>query len=127
VDCADCILSFDLLNIPSFPSKINNNLPFLISADTASREFQSTDKIIPKSINVPAEKNMIDIDIIRPFGPYIDKELSKNVTALIGKTAYLNCRVKNLSNKTVSVFVNTYIHMQKQQKKLFYETEIFQI
>ena len=36
-------------------------------------------------------------------GPYIDKSASKNVTALLGKTTYLNCRVKNLSNKTVSV------------------------
>jgi hypothetical protein len=54
-----------------------------------------------KSINAPAEKNMIDVDA-RPNGPYIDKEFSKNVTALIGKTAYLNCKVKNFSNKTVS-------------------------
>jgi hypothetical protein len=35
-------------------------------------------------------------------GPYFDKVASKNVTALLGKTAYLNCRVKNLGNKTVS-------------------------
>lgn len=35
-------------------------------------------------------------------GPYVDTTSSKNVTALLGKTAYLNCRVKNLGNKTVS-------------------------
>ena len=35
-------------------------------------------------------------------GPYFDKAASKNITALLGKTAYLNCRVKNLGNKTVS-------------------------
>lgn len=35
-------------------------------------------------------------------GPYFDTSASKNVTALLGKTAYLNCRVKNLANKTVS-------------------------
>lgn len=35
-------------------------------------------------------------------GPYVDKAASKNVSALLGKTAYLNCRVKNLANKTVS-------------------------
>jgi hypothetical protein len=34
-------------------------------------------------------------------GPYFDISASKNVTALIGSTAYLNCRVKNLGNKTV--------------------------
>jgi len=34
--------------------------------------------------------------------PWIDKVASPNVTALLGKTAYLNCRVKNLADKTVS-------------------------
>lgn len=34
--------------------------------------------------------------------PFFDKVASKNVTALLGKTAYLSCRVKNLGNKTVS-------------------------
>jgi hypothetical protein len=35
-------------------------------------------------------------------GPYFEASASKNVTALVGKTAYLNCRVRNLGNKTVS-------------------------
>lgn len=35
-------------------------------------------------------------------GPYFDTTASKNVTALVGKTAYLNCRVRNLGNRTVS-------------------------
>lgn len=35
-------------------------------------------------------------------GPVIDATVSKNVTALVGTTTYLNCRVKNLGNKTVS-------------------------
>lgn len=34
------------------------------------------------------------------IGPYFDLAASKNVTALLGKTTYLNCRVKNLGNKT---------------------------
>ncbi|KAJ8935972.1 hypothetical protein NQ318_020846 [Aromia moschata] len=33
-------------------------------------------------------------------GPHFDAAASKNVTALLGKTAYLNCRVKNLANRT---------------------------
>lgn len=37
-----------------------------------------------------------------PTGPFFDKMASKNVTALLGKTTYLNCRIKNLGNKTVS-------------------------
>lgn len=36
-------------------------------------------------------------------GPYFDISASKNVTALVGNTAYLNCRVRNLGNRTVSV------------------------
>jgi len=34
--------------------------------------------------------------------PYFDSSASRNVTALLGKAAYLNCRVKGLGNKTVS-------------------------
>lgn len=38
-----------------------------------------------------------------PFdrGPYFDVSASKNVTALVGKTATLNCRVRNLGDRTV--------------------------
>lgn len=43
-------------------------------------------------------------------GPYFDKVASKNVTALLGKTAYLNCRVKNLGNKTVSTLSESVQH-----------------
>lgn len=35
-------------------------------------------------------------------GPYFDISASKNVTALVGSSAYLNCRVRNLGNKTVN-------------------------
>jgi hypothetical protein len=38
-------------------------------------------------------------------GPYFDITASKNVTALVGNTVYLNCRVKNLGNRTV-IFQN---------------------
>lgn len=41
-------------------------------------------------------------------GPYFDKSASTNVTALVGKTAYLNCRIRNVGNKTVRSF-HTYI------------------
>lgn len=47
--------------------------------------------------------NHIDIEDQSRTGPLFDKAASKNVTALLGKTAYLNCRVKNLGNKTVSL------------------------
>lgn len=38
-------------------------------------------------------------------GPFFDISASKNVTALVGKTANMNCRIKNLGNKTVSKHV----------------------
>lgn len=34
--------------------------------------------------------------------PYFDTNVASNVTALVGKSAYLSCRVRNLGNKTVS-------------------------
>jgi hypothetical protein len=37
--------------------------------------------------------------------PYFDLEFSGNVTAVLGKTAILNCRVKDIGNKTVSKFI----------------------
>ncbi|KAK3911831.1 ABC transporter C family member 12 [Frankliniella fusca] len=33
-------------------------------------------------------------------GPYFDMDGRSNVTALLGKTAFLNCRVRRLGNKT---------------------------
>ncbi|GLV39745.1 defective proboscis extension response 21 [Carabus blaptoides fortunei] len=44
-------------------------------------------------------------------GPYFDKAASKNVTALVGKTAYLNCRVRNLGNRSVSWIRHRGIHL----------------
>lgn len=36
-------------------------------------------------------------------GPYFDISASRNVTALVDKTANLNCRIRNLMNRTVSL------------------------
>ena len=35
--------------------------------------------------------------------PFFDLDNSGNVTAVLGKTAYLNCRVKNIKNQTVRI------------------------
>lgn len=35
-------------------------------------------------------------------GPYFDISATKNITAIAGHSAYLNCRVRNLGNRTVS-------------------------
>lgn len=36
------------------------------------------------------------------LAPSFDATTSRNVTALVGKFAYLNCTVRNLGNRTVS-------------------------
>lgn len=38
--------------------------------------------------------------------PYFDNSVPNNVTALVGKSAYLSCKVRNLSNRTVSNYVH---------------------
>ncbi|XP_062559968.1 uncharacterized protein LOC134224575 isoform X2 [Armigeres subalbatus] len=43
--------------------------------------------------------------------PYFDDTTPHNVTALVGKSAYLSCRVKNLGNKTVSWIRHRDIHI----------------
>ncbi|KAA0193412.1 hypothetical protein HAZT_HAZT000216 [Hyalella azteca] len=40
--------------------------------------------------------------IYDPDMPIFDLDHSANVTGLLGKTAVLNCRVRNIGNKTVS-------------------------
>lgn len=48
---------------------------------------------------IPSEDHSYIYD---PDEPRFDIEKSSNVTALLGKTAVLNCRVKNIGNRTVS-------------------------
>ncbi|XP_055378196.1 DEP domain-containing protein DDB_G0279099-like [Condylostylus longicornis] len=62
------------------------------------------------AITTPSSKNTyVEVEETRN-GPYFDKAASKNVTALLGKTAYLNCRVKNLGNKTMLLQVSWVRH-----------------
>jgi len=51
-------------------------------------------------------QNTLSVTSAPPFSkpePYIDPITPKNVTALVGKSAYLGCKVRNLANKTVSL------------------------
>lgn len=43
--------------------------------------------------------------IYDPDMPIFDLDHSANVTGLLGKTAVLNCRVRNIGNKTVRLFL----------------------
>ncbi|XP_039450721.1 zwei Ig domain protein zig-8-like [Culex pipiens pallens] len=68
------------------------------AADVAENEIYDSD-----------ESNLLRTPLDR--GPYFDLSASKNITALVGKTAYLNCRVRNLGNKTVSWVRHRDIHL----------------
>ncbi|KAL7739351.1 hypothetical protein ACLKA6_003961 [Drosophila palustris] len=53
------------------------------------------------------------VKFIKPLdrGPYFDTSATKNVTSLVGKTGHLNCRIKNLGNKTVSWIRHRDLHL----------------
>ena len=71
--------------------------------------FQTASIIDDNSLDL--DNNETNNNIIKnPLdrGPYFDISASKNVTALVGNTAYLNCRVRNLGNRTVSFMFITY-------------------
>ncbi|XP_018329310.1 T-lymphocyte activation antigen CD86 [Agrilus planipennis] len=44
-------------------------------------------------------------------GPYFVKSASKNVTAIVGKTAHLSCQIKNLGDRTVSWIRHRDLHL----------------
>lgn len=55
-----------------------------------------------QSLNViPTEDPFKHLTNFMRSEPYFDPNVNQNVTALVGKSAYLNCIVKNIGNKTV--------------------------
>ncbi|XP_008210347.1 hemicentin-2 [Nasonia vitripennis] len=52
-------------------------------------------------------------------GPYFDTSFSHNVTALVGTTALLNCRVHNLGQRTVSWVRHRDIHLLTVNKETY--------
>ncbi|CAO1420343.1 unnamed protein product [Diamesa hyperborea] len=64
--------------------------------------------------------NLHDITTTNPFHfytnpkwyeSYFDPVIPRNITALVGKSAYMSCRVKNLGNKTVSWIRHRDLHI----------------
>lgn len=90
-----CLLTFD----PFYSIFLLFSL-YLSLASASQRDSSSSKDNNPGAYG--SKQNALDLDAFK-VGPYFDKAASKNVTALLGKTAYLNCRVKNLGNKTVSI------------------------
>ncbi|XP_036335532.1 uncharacterized protein LOC118745958 isoform X1 [Rhagoletis pomonella] len=65
--------------------------------------------------------------------PYFDMTMPKNITSLVGKSAYLGCRVKHLGNKTVAwirhrdlhiLTVGTYTYTTDQRFQTSYHRDI---
>uniref|UniRef100_A0A182VP69 Ig-like domain-containing protein n=2 Tax=Anopheles merus TaxID=30066 RepID=A0A182VP69_ANOME len=67
-----------------------------------------------------AAKNPLD------RGPYFDISASRNVTALVGNTAYLNCRVRNLGNRTVSWIRHRDLHLLTVGKATYTSDQRYQ-
>lgn len=72
--------------------EIDSTTPFSGSSSTSSSNSGSSSSSISGS---------------RISEPYFDAMIQKNVTALVGKSAYLSCKVRNLGNKTVSFFLSS--------------------
>lgn len=53
--------------------------------------------------------------------PYFETDVSNNVTALLGKSAYLSCRVRNLGNKTVSIMFFFFSLICMRNKIVYFE------
>ncbi|XP_073827055.1 uncharacterized protein isoform X2 [Musca autumnalis] len=82
----------------------------LSSSGSGSSSVSTTAYKSQSSHSSAINRNAIEQPEMVQNGPYFDKAASKNVTALLGKTAYLNCRVKNLGNKTMLLQVSWVRH-----------------
>lgn len=71
------------------------------TASTTTTTTTSTTILSYMDTNYPIQYNYGGTKWVEP---YFDAATPKNVTALVGKSAYLNCRVRNLGNKTVSYY-----------------------
>ncbi|XP_058169516.1 hemicentin-2-like [Anopheles ziemanni] len=91
-------------------SAVSSSTSISISTPSSSSSSSIASGSTPGSGRfLPAETTAPPTEQAR-VGPYFDVAASKNVTALLGKTAYLNCRVKNLGNKTMLLQVSWVRH-----------------
>lgn len=69
----------------------------LILRETCPKNTE--EKVTMADLYLLSEDNVLHTVLNR--GPYFETSATKNVTSLVGKTGHLNCRIKNLGNKTV--------------------------
>ncbi|CAO1379750.1 unnamed protein product, partial [Diamesa tonsa] len=75
------------------------------------------------------ENDIVDEELVRnPLdrGPYFELSATKNITALAGNSAYLNCRVRNLGNRTVSWIRHRDLHLLTVGKETYTPDQRFQ-
>lgn len=85
--------------IDDIPNKTNISDGTMIAAkETSPPPLQSMNLESPEPAKTFDQKNLL------LQGPQFIAEASKNVTALAGRVASLNCRIKNLDNWTVVAF-----------------------
>lgn len=96
---------------------------FIPVADTLSMSEGAMEKAEHHPAQVRPRQQMIDYSIGHKtiLEPTFDLTQPRNVTALIGKTAYLTCRVRHLGNKTVC-FHTSIIH---QIESLSYTIRVY--
>lgn len=59
-------------------------------------------------------------------GPFFEVSATKNITAIAGHSAYLNCRVRNLGNRTVSWIRHRDLHLLTVGKETYTPDQRFQ-
>lgn len=79
---------------------------FIFVSDTLSLGDRTIDNIDRHAIQTRPRQQLLDHSsgLKSKPEPTFDFSQNTNVTALIGKTAYLTCRVRNLGDKTVRTF-----------------------
>ncbi|XP_034668676.1 uncharacterized protein LOC117901842 isoform X2 [Drosophila subobscura] len=83
----------------------------LLSRGTSPKTIYFDEKVsVLESANISNEY-IANINKALNRGPYFDTSATKNVTSLVGKTGHLNCRIKNLGNKTVSWIRHRDLHL----------------
>ncbi|XP_026844454.1 protein CEPU-1 [Drosophila persimilis] len=83
----------------------------LLSREASPQNTYFDEKVtIVESANISNEY-IANINKALNRGPYFDTSATKNVTSLVGKTGHLNCRIKNLGNKTVSWIRHRDLHL----------------
>lgn len=85
---------------------INNCFLSLPILDLSHGGYQDLDDIDNPSDSdniIPTHDPFKLLPNFKRLEPYFDPNVNQNVTALVGKSAYLNCIVTNLGNKTVEL------------------------